>query len=301
MKSGELAMKRYMPSRAQVIAWMIISIVVALLVGATIFVVTKTTDMPAQVVPAFAVIIGIVMFSIRKAKYAKSPRSSKKQDVAAGRLEDTSEIPVVTNRRFPHTPMPELYHERASILSFISAIASIVGVLIASLIVLLLAEIAVTLIVFILIIVILTVSFAVRREWWRYVNRPRTCDPTDGVLTIHQTGKFWPWLIVNSSPETFGIDDLDLESPRQSVIEQIFFKNSETLILPRKDGREFRLRYCLNIKHLLDIQKWRASQANVLAEDQLEETRRSNRLQEEQLSELRALRQRLDGGGDTIM
>lgn len=259
---------RLIPSPDRVIAWMIILLAAMLGVLIVALSVTWVTDLRFPE----SILLTLGLCILASAAWYVHSKPSKSKKVTNG-----SEESLVTGRRFPHTPPPKPYSEKRSILSPLVAVTPVIGMTVVTPLVLLIANAPVGALVGITLVAIAASAYAIGRERWVYINRPITCDPKDGILKIYQTGIIWPWFIRNSAPDPYPIVDLALRSPQQTWVEQLFFRDSQTLMLPQRKGDDKPLRFVRNLDHLIAIQPWISQEENAMQEDQMIEARRQTR------------------------
>ncbi len=92
--------------------------------------------------------------------------------------------------------------------------------------------------------------FILYRAYWMWVNRVIVCDPSVGLITVMQEGHWW-LLLNTSSPDNFGLDELDLNTPNRTIMQRMF--DCDTIKF--KDGRS--IEHVVNVAHLRDIQDYR--------------------------------------------
>lgn len=73
------------------------------------------------------------------------------------------------------------------------------------------------------------------RCYWAWKHHPLTASTEDGMLNENQDGN--PWLVMpGSDADAHPLDELNIETPKQTVWETYLFKSSQTLILSRGSG-----------------------------------------------------------------
>lgn len=111
--------------------------------------------------------------------------------------------------------------------------------------------------IFFLLAVTLLSLVMVYREYWKWRNHPIVCSPKDGYLKIYETRNQW-LAIRGSSPDTYLLDNMKPDTPKQTWLETFFFTTSQTLVLKSSnDEQALALKDVVFVDKLLDIQSYR--------------------------------------------